>query len=456
MHLVMILFALLFCGIAIRECAAANTVRCRSHDEGCADFWDVYFCCAGMICNLTDATWGACKYPSEIAITNQTPLRETTRKPTATDSIKVELPASQRSTHSSEGKKPLPTHPPTHKRTDESTALHTVNEVCRLSGNAKTCTSWIMREGKSDTGAFGDDLWSITSDFRRDLDTWINWVAPPGYGLLPRRPQHLKWTLARNQNGPSYLPVRISDNNGNAAGYRFVLSVQRAIDEINTAMDECLSLKLVDFNATEPVQILEIYVFSAGQLSCFNGGSFSENFGYDPNQDNIIRVNSDAFSKKEDRTIDIMFIHELLHSVFNVRHEHTRLDRDQYIKPIEKNLMCNLGGNMRNGYFDLDSEASMEFPYDLHSIMHTGWDDHSIQRFVNTVDVQPGIPAEWGIGPQSQGLSFFDVHKMRKFYSCKENPNFIHFEQERKQIYLLNWMVHCNLSSQPDPLRAIY
>ncbi|XP_055345027.1 uncharacterized protein LOC129592902 isoform X2 [Paramacrobiotus metropolitanus] len=289
------------------------------------------------------------------------------------------------------------------------------------------------------------------STFLRGLNSWRVLMAQQRFFSLQQGPQHFQWTRAPDQNGGLYIPIRISDGNRYPAPNRFEKSIRRAINQINQAIYGCFWFKLVGINAQEYVRILDINVFHAGHISCYNGGAFSENFGYDPQQDNIIRINADAFTEFEDRVIDLMFMHEILHSVFNIRHEHTRLDRDQYIVPKIEHLMCNKPP-LSNGYFDLDHEASMEFPYDLRSIMHTNWDDVSVGRMVNTVEVQPGIPPEWGIGPQKQGLSFFDILKMRKFYSCPVYLNTTHFEQERQPIYLWNWMVHCVQYSRPLPL----
>uniref|UniRef100_A0A8C9X9Y1 Metalloendopeptidase n=1 Tax=Sander lucioperca TaxID=283035 RepID=A0A8C9X9Y1_SANLU len=100
--------------------------------------------------------------------------------------------------------------------------------------------------------------------------------------------------------------------------------------------------------------------------------------------------------------------HELKHAL-GFRHEHTRSDRDDYVKINWANIDPQMAYN-----FDKQVTNNQNTPYDYTSIMHYGKTAFSI----NGKDSITPIPnANVQIG-QRQGLSSWDITRINKLYSC--------------------------------------
>ncbi|XP_076612187.1 low choriolytic enzyme-like [Chaetodon auriga] len=100
--------------------------------------------------------------------------------------------------------------------------------------------------------------------------------------------------------------------------------------------------------------------------------------------------------------------HELLHSM-GFYHEHTRSDRDQYIKIDWDNV---------NNYFIFNFKKkesdALNTPYDYSSVLHYG---RTAFAKTGTVTITPIPDPTVPIG-QREGLSDLDVVKINKLYKC--------------------------------------
>uniref|UniRef100_A0AAV2IZ13 Metalloendopeptidase n=1 Tax=Knipowitschia caucasica TaxID=637954 RepID=A0AAV2IZ13_KNICA len=100
-------------------------------------------------------------------------------------------------------------------------------------------------------------------------------------------------------------------------------------------------------------------------------------------------------------------VHEILHAL-GFYHEHTRMDRDQYIKIFEENVMKKAWNN-----FSKQPGNTLNIPYDVSSILHYGsWYFSSnglptIESLVETEDMG-----------QRRRLTKFDIERVQKLYNC--------------------------------------
>ncbi|XP_024119755.1 zinc metalloproteinase nas-13 isoform X1 [Oryzias melastigma] len=98
--------------------------------------------------------------------------------------------------------------------------------------------------------------------------------------------------------------------------------------------------------------------------------------------------------------------HELVHAV-GMYHEHTRFDRDQFIKVVWDNIKPGKQGN-----FDVKMGNTLNLPYDFGSIMHYGMSYFS-------KDGNPTIVPNQGVDiGQRKYLSRLDIQKINSLYHC--------------------------------------
>lgn len=107
-------------------------------------------------------------------------------------------------------------------------------------------------------------------------------------------------------------------------------------------------------------------------------------------------------------------VHEIMHAL-GFFHEHTRPDRDKYIKIDWTNIEEEHSRNFQKYPRDLGS--SFGKPYDYDSVMH-----YSRFAFSKDLDVPTIIPAdgEASIG-QRLGLSYYDREEINTLYRCHED-----------------------------------
>lgn len=109
-------------------------------------------------------------------------------------------------------------------------------------------------------------------------------------------------------------------------------------------------------------------------------------------------------------------IHELGHAI-GLWHEHTRTDRDKYIKVIWDNIEPNRAYN----FLAYDHpEAVKDIEYDFGSIMHYEENAFAIDRSKPTIEIlyQPLPKCLPNMG-QRDMISFKDALKVNKLYKCE-------------------------------------
>ncbi|XP_065143127.1 hatching enzyme 1.2-like isoform X2 [Paramisgurnus dabryanus] len=101
--------------------------------------------------------------------------------------------------------------------------------------------------------------------------------------------------------------------------------------------------------------------------------------------------------------------HELLHAL-GFHHEHTRSDRDQYVRINWENIPKESAYN-----FQKKDTNNLNTPYDYTSIMHYGRTSFAIQYGKETITPIPDSTVKIG---QRQEMSNIDIQRINKFYEC--------------------------------------
>ncbi|XP_065100709.1 hatching enzyme 1.2-like [Paramisgurnus dabryanus] len=101
--------------------------------------------------------------------------------------------------------------------------------------------------------------------------------------------------------------------------------------------------------------------------------------------------------------------HELNHALgFN--HEHTRSDRDKYVRINFENISPNMAYN-----FQKKNTNNQNTPYDYGSVMHYGRTAFAIQSGKETITPIPNASVQIG---QRQEMSNIDILRINKLYGC--------------------------------------
>ncbi|XP_076023790.1 low choriolytic enzyme-like [Genypterus blacodes] len=104
--------------------------------------------------------------------------------------------------------------------------------------------------------------------------------------------------------------------------------------------------------------------------------------------------------------------HELLHAL-GFYHEHTRSDRDNYVRINWDNI--------RSGYkmnFKKMNTNNLNTPYDYSSVMHYGRAPFAIDHRSDTITPFPNPNVYIG---QRRGMSNMDILRVNKLYKCHDN-----------------------------------
>ncbi|XP_051959957.1 hatching enzyme 1.2-like [Xyrauchen texanus] len=109
--------------------------------------------------------------------------------------------------------------------------------------------------------------------------------------------------------------------------------------------------------------------------------------------------------------------HELLHSL-GFYHEHTRSDRDQYVRINWENIPQASANN-----FEKKDTNNLNTPYDYTSIMHYGRTAFAIQYGKESISPIPDSSVKIG---QRVEMSTIDIQKINKLYECGEYILCIH------------------------------
>ncbi|XP_053195847.1 astacin-like metalloendopeptidase [Scomber japonicus] len=112
-------------------------------------------------------------------------------------------------------------------------------------------------------------------------------------------------------------------------------------------------------------------------------------------------------------------VHEILHAL-GFHHEHTRMDRDQYITVLHHNVM---EGKERN--FKKQDGETFGIPYDIKSIMHYGGGFFSANGLPTIV---PNTDDAEGMGQRTE-MTEEDIKRVRHLYSCDSTKK--HTDAER-------------------------
>ncbi|KAM6915457.1 zinc metalloproteinase nas-14 [Xenentodon cancila] len=99
--------------------------------------------------------------------------------------------------------------------------------------------------------------------------------------------------------------------------------------------------------------------------------------------------------------------HELMHAI-GLYHEHTRLDRDQYVTVMWESIKSDKKSN-----FDVKDGDTLNLPYDFDSIMHYGTSFFSKDGSPTILPRQDGVT----VGQRTH-LSQLDSKRLNKLYNC--------------------------------------
>jgi len=108
--------------------------------------------------------------------------------------------------------------------------------------------------------------------------------------------------------------------------------------------------------------------------------------------------------------------HELLH-ILGFWHEHSRTDRDKYIKILWENVIEESKENFRQFSDPIDDHLGL--PYDYGSIMHYKWDAFSTNGNSTIVPIY----GHYNIIGQRERPSALDLIKVRLRYNCMKHQN---------------------------------
>lgn len=140
----------------------------------------------------------------------------------------------------------------------------------------------------------------------------------------------------------------------------------------------------------------------------YDGGDCSSSIGYQTGKNRI----SLARGCRAPGTV----MHEMLHRL-GFDHEHSRYDRDQYIKINEANAK-----NKHNFAINLFSSERMseKTPYDFYSITHYNSDSMQIDPEVPTITsrIRALISNDKKLFHSRDSLSPIDIYKIQKLYDC--------------------------------------
>lgn len=101
--------------------------------------------------------------------------------------------------------------------------------------------------------------------------------------------------------------------------------------------------------------------------------------------------------------------HETMHAL-GFQHEQTRSDRDSYVRINWENIQPDMAFN----FYKQDTN-NLNTPYDYGSVMHYGRTAFTIYAGMDTITPIPDSRVQIG---QRQGLSYWDIQRVKLLYSC--------------------------------------
>nr|BAC16237.1 myosinase-I [Heterololigo bleekeri] len=169
-------------------------------------------------------------------------------------------------------------------------------------------------------------------------------------------------------------------------------SLREIEDDIRVDGKDCLTF----VNKTEDE---EIYIYVAKGVGC------RSNIGY-KGRNQGVKLGVGCRVKG-------IIIHEVLHSL-GFYHEHSRPDRDEFVKI----MFDNIKEKDKNNFLKLmPPEINTQgLPYDYNSIMHYEESSFAIDRFKPTI-----VPLKKNVNiGQRIGMSQLDIVQLQRFYGCPE------------------------------------
>nr|XP_039270237.1 zinc metalloproteinase nas-6-like isoform X2 [Styela clava] len=109
-------------------------------------------------------------------------------------------------------------------------------------------------------------------------------------------------------------------------------------------------------------------------------------------------------------------VHEIMHSI-GFWHEHSRPDRDNYIKIVYENIDTDDLENFQK--FSSSEVVSYGSKYDIGSVMHYSSTAFSKNGFPTLLDA-----TGQELQTQSKGLSYSDIEQINKMYPCHSSSNY--------------------------------
>ncbi|CAH1787738.1 unnamed protein product [Owenia fusiformis] len=217
------------------------------------------------------------------------------------------------------------------------------------------------------------------------------WFRPPGF----------------HSKAKAVIPYKL-DSSYSEADKKIILAAMEAIETKTSSDGRCISF--VEKDVQENFEFRD-YVYIQPIDGCW---SYVAN----------ARLDDDDFSDWKYQNMSLtpgclsylgVPIHEFLH-LCGLYHEHTRPDRDTYIKIVWENIDPDFKEN-----FEINEEAKPhDTPYDYRSVLH--YEENEFAMDYTKPTIIPNKPVYIG---QRDGLSALDILKLQRVYGCRETvPNF--------------------------------
>ena len=102
--------------------------------------------------------------------------------------------------------------------------------------------------------------------------------------------------------------------------------------------------------------------------------------------------------------------------MIGLHHEHSRKDRDRYVKIYSENIVPGVGHN-----FDKINHYEKNTPYDYYSIMHYAIHDYAVDKSKITIEILNPDSVDINIDSigERRKLSSQDIAWVNKLYNCE-------------------------------------
>ncbi|OWA50389.1 putative Zinc metalloproteinase nas-14 [Hypsibius exemplaris] len=236
-------------------------------------------------------------------------------------------------------------------------------------------------------------------------------LAPPNGSLfegdiLGRDPQNISViNVKREENGFMDEAYRWPDG---VVPYQFSTALSErqrlAVREAMSEMENRTCVKFVQRNTQDFIHIAQMF-----------GHGCSSYVGRQNRGGQLLNLESGCWTKG---TIQ----HELMHAL-GFFHEHSRVDRDEYVEIVSANIQQGDEDNFRS--WDNNTITAFGLPYDFESILHYPSHLFARRNSVSGATVGPTIKLrpkyEGKIFGSQLGLSSTDIRKINLMYKCRQS-----------------------------------